>query len=161
MANQSEYQSPESAETQELLSRVGMVGDSREPRRSNPLSDPPAFRELAVRLASIVDAEYDLIVVRDLFGDKVLGYQLSLISGKPTAVSFDREGIIVLDPAAEARGGSRALLAADIHLTPHSIRAASSGIEKAGLDVVGIGLLVQACEDNYLFPVWSLSFRQE
>jgi hypothetical protein len=159
MANRPEYQSPESAETQELLFRVGMIGDSREPRRSNPLSDPPAFRELAARLAGMVDVEYDLIVVRNLFGDKVLGYQLSLISGKPTAVSFDREGVIVLDPAVELTGGSRTLLVADIHFTPHNIRAASSGIEKAGLNIAGLGLLMQAREDNYLFPVWSLSFR--
>ncbi len=133
-----------------------MLPSGEEPHRSNPLSDPPAFRELASRLAGIVDEPYDLIVVRDLFGDRVLGYQLALISGKPVTVSHDQEGVIVLGGGSPIKQGSRALIAADTHLTTQSIRAAASGVEQAGVEVVGVALLLQAVRGEYPFPVWAL-----
>ena len=133
-----------------------MLTPGEEPHRSNPLSDPPAFRELTSRLAGIVDEPYDLIVVRDLFGDRVLGYQLALISGTPVTVSYDQEGIIVLGGGSPVEQGSRALIAADTHLTTQSIRAAASGVEQAGVEVVGVALLLQAVRGAYPFPVWTL-----
>lgn len=142
--------------TRDLLGRIGMLTSGEEPHRSNPLSDPPAFRELASRLAGIVDEPYDLIVVRDLFGDRVLGYQLALISGTPVTVSYDQEGIIVLGGGSPVEHGSRALIAADTHLTTQSIRAAASGVEQAGVEVVGVALLLQAVRGEYPFPVWAL-----
>lgn len=148
-----------SVSTEELLERVGMITSEGEPRRSNPLSDPMAFRELASRLAGIVTEPYDLIVVRDLSGDRVLGYQLSLISGRPVAVSYDVEGMIVLGSGETAPSGDRALIAADVHFTPHSIQAASSGIEQAGLEVAGVAILLQIAPEEYAFPVWTLENR--
>lgn len=145
-----------STNVDELLGRVGLLTPVRETHRSNPLSDPPAFRELAFRLADIVDQPYDLIVVRDLFGDRVLGYQLALIAEKPVAVSYDQEGVIVLESGRPISQGTRALIAADIHFTTNSIQAAASGIEQAGLEVVGAAVLLQVTRGDYTFPIWVL-----
>jgi hypothetical protein len=61
-----------SASTAELLEKVGMISSGWGLERSNPLSDPPAFSELASRrLSRAVEEPYDLFVVRDLFG---IGY---------------------------------------------------------------------------------------
>ncbi len=141
-----------------LLERVGVLSGSG-PRRSNPLSDPPAFGELASRLAGIVDEPYDLVVVRDLFGDRLLGYELALISGRPVAVSYDREGIISLEGGNPIEEGSRALIAADVHFTSQSIRAVASGIEQAGLAVHGAAMLLRVIREDYPFPVWALEDR--
>jgi adenine/guanine phosphoribosyltransferase-like PRPP-binding protein len=149
------------APTGELLQRVSMLAPSGRPRRSNPLADPPAFEELVSRLAGIVDESYDLIVVRDLFGDKVLGYQLSLKTGRPVAVSYDREGIIDLEGEGSIPRGGRALIVADIHFTKQSIRAAASGIEQAGLEVAGVALLLQITHEEYPFPVRALELRTD
>lgn len=142
-----------------LLGRVGMLVAGAEPRRSSPLSDPRAFGELASRLAAAVDKPYDLIVVRDLFGDRVLGYQLALDSGKPVAVSYDREGIIMLESGDPVREGTRALIVADVHFTAQSIRAAASGIEQAGIEVAGAAFLLRVTRVQYPFPVWILEDR--
>lgn len=142
--------------TRDLLQRIGMLSPGREPRRSAPLSDPPAFRELTARLARMIDNPYDLIVVRDLFGDRVLGYQLALTTGKPVTVSYDREGVIVLEGGSSIEQGSRALIAADTHFTAQSIQAAASGVEQAGVEVVGVALLLQTVREEYPFPVWAL-----
>jgi hypothetical protein len=133
-----------------------MITAGGEARRSNPLSDPPAFSELAHRLAAVVDQPYDLVSVRDLFGDQVLAYQLSLVSGKPATVSLDREGIIMLKDDKPLPEGGRALIVADVHFTTHSIQAAASGLRQAGLEVVGLALLLQLAEEPYTFPVWAL-----
>lgn len=141
--------------TTELLEKIGMLVPNEEPHRSSPLSDPWAFRELASRLAGVIDEPYDLIVVRDLFGDRVLGYQLALITGKPVAVSYDQEGIIVLE-SGNPIGHDRALIAADVHFTTQSIRAAASGIEQAGMEVSGAAILLRVTREDYPFPVWTL-----
>jgi hypothetical protein len=143
------------ASTTELLQKIGMLVPGEEPRRSSPLSDPWAFRELASRLAGAIDEPYDLIVVRDLFGDRVLGYQLALITGKPVAVSYDQEGIIVLE-SGNLIGHDRALIAADVHFTTQSIRAAASGIEQAGMKVSGAAILLRVTREDYPFSVWTL-----
>src|SRR5215210_7823516 len=118
---------PTAASNVELLERIGMLSSGEEVRRSSPLSDPQAFKELSSRLAGAVDEPYDLIVVRDLFGDRVLGYQLALVTGKPAAVSYDREGIVVLESGEPIKQGDRELIVADVHFTTQSIRAAASG----------------------------------
>lgn len=148
-----------SVSTEGLLNRVEMLTSSGETRRSNPLLDPPAFRELAARLADTVEQSYDLIVVRDLFGDRVLGYQLALITGKPTAVSYDREGMIVLEDVGSIPQGSRVLIAADTHFTTHSIHAVASGAEQAGMQTVGLAVLLQQNGERFPFPVWALQRR--
>lgn len=142
--------------TTELLEKVGMLVPDEEPHRSSPLSDPWAFREVASRLAGVIDEPYDLIVVRDLFGDRVLGYQLALITGKPVAVSYDQEGIIVLESGNPIGQEKRALIAADVHFTTQSIRAAASGIEQAGMEVSGAAILLRVTREDYPFPVWTL-----
>ncbi len=147
------------ANTPELLEKIGMLAVDGKSRRSRPLSNPPAFRELASRLAGTVDEPYDLIVVRDLFGDRVLGYQLALITGKPVAVSYDREGIIVLESGDPIEQGNRALIAADVHFTTQSIRAAAAGIEQAGMKVLGAAILLRVTQEDYPFPVWALDDR--
>lgn len=141
--------------TPELLKKIGMFSLDGEPQRSSPISNPRAFRELASRLADAIDKPYDLIVVRDLFGDRVLGYQLSLIIGKPVAVSYDQEGIIVLE-SDDSIEQARALIAADVHFTTQSIRAAASGIEQAGMEVAGAAILLRVTREDYPFPVWTL-----
>ena len=146
----------ETMDNRELFKRVGMLSDDGEVRRSSPLSSPVAFRELATRLLQIVDQPFDLIVVRDLFGDRVLGYELAQLAGKRAAVSYDREGIIALESAEPVERGSRALIAADTHFTTQSIRAAASGAEQAGLEVVGAAILLQTVRGDYPFPVWAL-----
>ena len=143
-------------ETHGLLEKIGMLSPGGEPHRSDPLSDPQAFRELTSRLAETIDRPYDIIVVRDLFGDRVLGYQLALIAGKPVAVSYDREGVIVLESGSPIEQGSRALIAADTHFTTQSIQAAASGVKQAGVEVVGVALLLQTVHGEYPFPVWAL-----
>jgi hypothetical protein len=145
-----------STSVEELLRRIGMLTPDGEPHRSNPLLDPAAFRELVSQLAGIVDRPYDLIVVRDLFGDRVLGYQLCLITGKPVVVSYDREGLIVLEDRDSIERGSTVLIAADTHFTDESIRAAASGIERAGVKVAGVAMLLQLLREEYPFPVWAL-----
>ena len=147
------------AGTPELLERVGMITGGEEFHRSSPLSDPPAFRELASRLAGAVEEIYDLLVVRDLFGDRVLGYQLALITGKPLAISYDREGIIVLERGETLERGSRALVVADVHFTVQSIWAAAVGIEQAGMRVAGAAILLSVLQEEYPFPVWTLEDR--
>jgi adenine/guanine phosphoribosyltransferase-like PRPP-binding protein len=143
----------------ELLERIGMLSRGEDVRRSSPLSDPQAFKELSSRLAEAVDEPYDLIVVRDLFGDRVLAYQLALITGKSVAISYEREGLIVLESGNPIEQGDRALLAADVHFTTQSIRAAASGVEQAGMGVAGAALLLRVMRGEYTFPVWSLEDR--
>lgn len=140
----------------ELLEEVGMLDSEGKPHRSNPLSHPPAFEELTSRLAPEIDAAYDIIVVRDLFGDRVLGYQLSILTGKPVAISYDEEGIIFLENRGIVEEGSAVLLAADTHFTPHSIQAAAKGAEQAGMSVAGAAIFLQVVRGDYSFPVWSL-----
>lgn len=161
MSDNSAIDNLASMSTGELLERVGMLTSEAEPRRSNPLSDPPAFGELASRLTGIVTKPYDLIVVRDLFGDRVLGYQISLITGRPVAVSYDVEGMIVLGSGGAVPRGGRALIAADVHFTPHSIQAAAFGIEQAGLEVAGGATMLQIAPEEYAFPVWTLEDRSQ
>jgi adenine/guanine phosphoribosyltransferase-like PRPP-binding protein len=140
----------------ELLERIAILPHGEEVSRSRPLSDPLAFKELSLRLAEAVDEPYDLIVVRDLFGDRVLGYQLALITGKPVAVSYDREGIIVLESGAPIEQERRALIAADVHFTTQSIQAAASGVDQAGMEVSGAAILLRVTRGEYPFPVWAL-----
>lgn len=147
--------SPNSSATRELLAQVGML-DRGDFSRSNPLLDPAAFEELARRLEALIDAPYDFIVTRNLTGDKILGYQLSLLTGKPVVVSLEREGLILLDREGSLTQGHRALIVADLHFTPHSIRAASAGLKRSGFSVAGLALLMKIREGEYDFPVWSL-----
>lgn len=148
-----------SVENGVLFERVGMISDGGEVRRSNPLASPGDFRELAARLLQIVDRPFDLVVVRDLFGDRVLGYELALLAGKPVSVSYDREGVIVLQSGNTVEHGGRVLVAADTHFTTQSIQAAASGVEQAGLEVVGAAILLQMVRGEYPFPVWALETR--
>ncbi len=143
----------------ELLERIGMLSHREEVSRSSPLSDPPAFKELSSRLAEAVDEPYDLIVVRELFGDRVLAYQLALITGKSVAVSYDREGVIVLESGDPIEQGDRVLIAADVHFTTQSIQAAASGVEQAGMGVAGAAILLRVTHGEYPFPVWTLEDR--
>jgi len=159
MSDRSTNDDPTTAGNLELLERVGMLTPGKEPRRSSPLSDPPAFRELVSRLAEVADTPYDLIVVRDLFGDRVLGYHLALITGKPVAVSYDREGVIELECGHPVGREARALIAADVHFTAQSIRAAASGVEQAGATVLGAAELLRVVPEEYPFPVWALENR--
>src|SRR5918997_4064169 len=140
----------------ELLERIGMLSGGEDVRRSSPLSDPQAFKELSSRLAEMVDEPYDLIVVRELFGDRVLAYQLALITGKSVAVSYNREGVIVLESGDPIKQGEQALIAADVHFTTQSIQAAASGIEQAGMGVSGSAILLRVTRGEYPFPVWAL-----
>jgi orotate phosphoribosyltransferase len=142
-----------------LFERVGMVADGGEVRRSNPLASPADFRKLAARLLEAVDRPFDLIIVRDLFGDRVLGYELAQLAGKPVSVSYDREGIIALQGRSTARQNARVLIAADTHFTTQSIQAAASGAEQAGMEVVGAAILLQTVRGEYPFPVWTLESR--
>lgn len=144
------------ATARELLGKVGVLDSEGNPHRSNPLSHPWAFEELASRLAAEVDAAYDVILVRDLFGDRVLGYQLSLLTEKPVAVSYDQEGIIFLENRDVIEEGSTALIAADTHFTTQSIQAAAMGAEQAGTNVAGAAIFLQSVRGEYSFPVWSL-----
>jgi adenine/guanine phosphoribosyltransferase-like PRPP-binding protein len=143
----------------ELLERIGMLSRGEDVHRSSPLSDPQAFKELSSRLAEAVDEPYDLIVVRDLFGDRMLAYQLALITGKSVAVSYNREGVIVLDSGGSVEQGDRALIAADVHFTTQSIQAAASGVEQAGMGVAGAAILLRVTHGEYPFPVWTLEDR--
>ena len=149
----------DSVENGVLFERVGMISDGGEVRRSNPLASPADFRDLAARLLRIVDRPFDLIVVRDLLGDRVLGYQLALLTGKPVSVSYDREGVIALQSGTSAEQGARVLIAADTHFTTQSIQAAASGAEQAGLEVAGAAILLQTVRGEYPFPVWALESR--
>jgi orotate phosphoribosyltransferase len=143
----------------ELLERIGMLSRRQGVRRSRPLADPQAFKVLSSRLTEVVDEPYDLIVVRDLFGDRVLAYQLALITGKPVAVSYNREGVIVLESGVPVRQGEQALIAADVHFTTQSIQAAASGVEQAGMGVSGVAILLRVVRGEYPFPVWTLEDR--
>ena len=143
----------------ELLERIGMLSRSLGVRRSSPLADPQAFKVLSSRLTEVVDEPYDLIVVRDLFGDRVLAYQLALITGKSVAVSYNREGVIVLESGDPIKQGEQALIAADVHFTTQSIQAAASGIEQAGMGVSGAAILLRVTRGEYPFPVWTLEDR--
>jgi hypothetical protein len=140
----------------ELIEKVGMLDSERNPHRSNPLLHPPAFKELASRLAAEIEAAYDIIVVRDLFGDRVLGYQLSLLTEKPVAISYDQEGLILLENRRAIEEGNTTLIAADTHFTTQSIRAAARGAEQAGMNVAGVAIFLQAIRGEYSFPIWSL-----
>jgi hypothetical protein len=146
----------DAVDNRELFKKVGLVSDSGEVQRSNPLSSPVDFKELATRLLRIVDQPFDLIVVRDLFGDRVLGYELAQLAGKYALVSYDREGIIALESGRPVERGARALIAADTHFTTQSIQAAASGAEQAGLEIVGAAILLQTVHGEYPFPVWAL-----
>jgi hypothetical protein len=137
-----------------LLRRVGVLDEAGGAHRSDPLRDPAAFRELAGRLHRLIDRPYDVVVVRDLFGDRVLGYELSLLAGCPVAVSYDREGLIELELDATDR--RLALIAADTHFTRESIQAAAMGLRQAGLEVTGAAVLLEQLQTTYAFPVWSL-----
>lgn len=139
-----------------LLKSIGMLSDSGEVMRSNPLSSPPSFRELASRLLRIVDQPFDLVVVRDLFGDRVLGYEFALLSEKNVVVSYDSEGLIALESGKPIEQGSRALIVADTHLTTQSIQAAAGGVEQAELKVTGVAMLLQKVHAEYPFNVWAL-----
>jgi adenine/guanine phosphoribosyltransferase-like PRPP-binding protein len=143
----------------ELLERIGMLSRSQGVRRSRPLADPQAFKVLSSRLTEVVDEPYDLIVVRDLFGDRVLAYQLALITGKSVAVSYNREGVIVLESGTPVKQGEQALIAADVHFTTQSIQAAASGVEQAGMRVSGAAILLRVMRGEYPFPVWTLEDR--
>lgn len=140
----------------ELLERIGMLSRSEDVRRSSPLSDPQAFKELSSRLAEAVNEPYDLIVVRDLFGDRVLAYQLALITGKSVAVSYDREGLIVLESGDPIEQGDRVLIVADVHFTTQSMQAVASGVEQAGMGIAGVAILLRVTHGEYPFPVWTL-----
>lgn len=144
------------ASTRDLLEDVGMLSPDGQTRRSDPLRDPRAFVKLAELLHRAVTEPYDFIVVRDLFGDRVLGYQFSLISGKPVRVSYDTEGIIALDDDEPVEEGSQALILADTHFTPYSIQAAASRVQMANAEVMGAAMLLQVREGNFPFPVWAL-----
>jgi hypothetical protein len=148
---------------EDLLRRVGMISAAGDPRRSDPPVGPPAFVELSSRLTDVVDERYDLIVVRDLFGDRVLGYQLALTTRLPVAVSSDLEGIVQLEGGGSISNGSRALIAADVHFTTHSIQAAAFGIEQAGLEVAGVAVLIRITRADYLslFGGWKATFSDE
>lgn len=141
-------------EPRDLLRLVGMIDAAGTVHRSNPLRDPRAFHELAGRLHRLVDGAFDLVVVRDLFGDRVLGYELGALAGCPVVVSHDREGLIELD--AEARQGHAALIAVDTHFTRESVQAAATGLRQAGLEVAGAAVLLEQLPADYDFPVWSL-----
>lgn len=140
----------------ELLEGVGMLDSEGKPHRSNPLSHPPAFKELTSRLTAKIEAAYDIIVVRDLFGDRVLGYQLSILTGKPVAISYDEEGVIFLENRRVVEEGSTILIAADTHFTTQSIQAAATGAEQAGMSVTGVAIFLQVVRGEYSFPVWFL-----
>ncbi len=142
-----------------LFERVGMISEDGEVRRSNPLASPADFGELAARLLRVVDRPFDLIVVRDLFGDRVLGYELGRLAGKPVSVSYEREGVISLQGGTASGQGARVLIAADTHFTTQSIQAAASGAEQAGHEVVGAAILLQTVRGEYPFPVWALESR--
>jgi adenine/guanine phosphoribosyltransferase-like PRPP-binding protein len=75
------------------------------------------------------------------------------------AVSYDREGIIVLESGAPIEQGERALIAADVHFTTQSIQAAASGVEQAGMRVSGAAILLRVTRGGYPFPVWALEDR--
>ncbi len=159
MSDRSSIGDVTAASNVELLGRIGMLSHGEDVRRSSPLSNPQAFKELSSRLAEVVDGPYDLIVVRDLFGDRVLAYQLALITGKSVAVSYDREGVIVLESGDPIEQGDRALIAADVHFTTQSIQAAASGVEQAGMGVAGAAILLRVTRGEYPFPVWTLEDR--
>lgn len=141
-------------EARDLLRLVGVIDEAGTVHRSNPLRDPLAFRELAERLYRLIDRPFDLIVVRDLFGDRVLGYELGALAGCPVVVSHDREGLIELD--VEARQGHAALIVVDTHFTRQSVQAAAMGLRQAGLEVAGAAVLLEQLPADYDFPVWSL-----
>ena len=95
--------------------------------------------------------------VEDAFG--LLGRGEALITGKSGAVSYNREGVIVLDSGGSVEQGDRALIAADVHFTTQSIRAAASGVEQAGMGVAGAAILLRVTHGEYPFPVWTLEDR--
>lgn len=74
-------------------------------------------------------------------------------------VSYDQEGIIILESENPIERGSRALIAADTHFTTQSIQAAARGLEQVGLEVVGAAILLQTVQGDYPFPVWTLEKR--
>lgn len=90
-----------------------------------------------------------------------MGYQLALISGKSVAVSYDREGVIALESGRAIEQGSEALIVADTHFTAQSIRAAASGAEQAGAEVVGLAIFLLTAHGEYEFPVWTLERRNQ
>src|ERR687890_711742 len=95
----------------------------------------------------------------DIRRSRPLADQLALTTGKPVAVSYDREGIIVLESGAPIEQGERALIAADVHFTTQSIQAAASGVEQAGMRVSGAAILLRVTRGGYPFPVWALEDR--
>lgn len=146
----------ETVDTRNLLTSVGMLDESGKLRRSRPLSNPASFHELARRLFALVDREFDVIVVRDLFSDHVLGYELGLMAGCPVIVSHDREGLIELDQATRPAAARIALIAADTHFTAASIQAAALGLRQAGIQVAGAAVLLEQLSVEYDFPIWAL-----
>lgn len=139
----------------DLLKRVGMLDAAGQIHRSKPLQDPRAFHQLAGRLFELVTEPFDLVVVRDLAGDRLLGYSVGLLAGCPVSVSYDWEGLI----ESEAAGGQdvhEALLVADTHFTNESLQAAAVGLRQRGVRVVGAAVLVEQLSPAYDFNVWSL-----
>lgn len=149
----------EASSTRELLSRVGMGGAGG--HRSDPLADPAAFHELAIRLGAMVDVDYDVIVVRDLFADRVLGYELALAASKPVVVSADQEGIVVLRGAGSLRQGCPALLVADTHFSAGSIQATAMQVVNTGFTVAGLAMFVRTVDLDHPWPVWILYERDD
>ena len=149
----------EASSTRELLARVGMGGAGE--HRSDPLADPAAFHELATRLGAMVDVDYDVIVVRDLFGDRVLGYELALAASKPLVVSADQEGVVVLRGAGSHPRGCPALLVADTHFSAGSIQATAMQVVNTGFTVAGLAMLVRTVDLDHPWPVWILEEKDD
>lgn len=154
--NRGKATSPQDLDTPRLLCNVGMLEDGEPVRRANPLRDPASFHELARRLRALVEDEFDVIVVRDLFGDRVLGYELGMRAGCPVIISHDREGLIEMDQGLRSNSFQRALIAADTHFTPASIQAAAVALRQAGVEVAGAAILLDQLAFGYDFPVWTL-----
>lgn len=139
----------------DLLARVGMLDAGGQIHRSKPLQDPQAFHQLAGRLFDLVTQPFDIVVVRDLAGDRLLGYSVGLLAGCPVRVSYDWEGLI----ESEADSGQEvhdALLVADTHFTNESLQAAAGGLRQKGLRVVGAAVLIEQLSPAYDFNVWAL-----
>lgn len=139
----------------DLLKRVGMLDPTGRIHRSTPLQDPQAFHQLASRLFGLVTQPFDLVVVRDLAGDRLLGYSVGLLAGCPVSVSYDWEGLIESE-AVSGHEAHEALLVADTHFTNESLQAAAVGLRQRGVRVAGAAVLIEQLSPAYDFDVWSL-----
>lgn len=139
----------------DLLTRVGMLDAAGQIHRSKPLQDPPAFHQLASRLLKLVTQPFDIVVVRDLSGDRLLGYSVGLLAGCPVSVSYDWEGLIE-SGTVTGQEVHEALLVADTHFTHESLQAAAVGLQQRGVRVVGAAVLIEQLSPAYDFSVWSL-----